>query len=191
MPLIEIILPVLLFVAGVVVALVALTRTGSAGKWTAGIVAVLLITAGAGWGGTKLGGALSCRESIYTVPVSTDRHPFEPTEVQVEAGDWLVFGTLDNDALWTCSTGHLHDPAEPDLTTADGIPGVEDPDEVFPPANLCELVGFVEGGPMFRVGSHERIVARQSGILYLGVNDNPESYEDNSGSMTVEIRVER
>jgi len=190
-PLIEIILPVLLLLAGVAVALVALIRTRNAGTWVAGMVAFLLITAGAGWGGIKLGGEMAGQETIYTVPVSANRHPSEPTEIQVEAGDWLIFSSLDNDALWTCSTSHLNDPEEPDFTTADGIPGFQDPDGVFPPANLCELVGRIEGGPMFRVGSHERIVARQSGILYLGVNDDPQGYGDNSGSITMEVRVQR
>jgi hypothetical protein len=158
---------------------------------------VLLIICVVGWAGYEWGKRSCSAEEVYTVPVFADKLPFEDTGIQIEAGNELSITVLGEDAKWTCSTSHINDPEEPDWATADGIPNFKRTDRLVSSANLCEMVGQIQDrehspdGTHFRVGVHEQFVAKQTGMLYLGVNDDRNYYDDNSGSMTVEIRLRR
>lgn len=126
--------------------------------------------------------------------VSASAYPFQSTGISVTAGDRLEFSAS---GTWYCGQG---------WTGPDGNSDIKEPNSPVPGAGLCALVGMISDTPTptkrccFFVGSTNQITATQSGMLYLGSNDNlgpcdglnPGScYNDNRGDVSVWITVWR
>jgi hypothetical protein len=70
-----------------------------------------------------------------------------------------------------------------------GPGGIEGPDtnSVLPSAPLGSLLGRIEGGQPFEIGSRTTWVADRAGRLYLSMNDRIGMYGDNHGSLVVQL----
>ena len=121
-------------------------------------------------------------EYNYFAQVSASTYPFADTHVTIEKGDDVQIIVLGADAHWDCARGP---------TSAEGMFGERSTYYLVPSANLCELVGYIQEGVFFRLGSYERFQATASGPLYLGANDPLDWYQDNSGALAVQIIVRR
>jgi hypothetical protein len=51
------------------------------------------------------------------------------------------------------------------------------------------LVGRIDSGEPFVVGSSETLVAPENGELYLGINDGKDCLDDNFGVLAVKVSV--
>lgn len=103
------------------------------------------------------------------------------TGFQVCAGQQLTFEATGN---W-CWGG------VPDCSGPNGTPGRPQPGELpvtKPGSYFGALIGRV-GGSVFHIGSIANVAAPASGELELLMNDNVNSYGDNSGQLQVNIRA--
>jgi hypothetical protein len=62
--------------------------------------------------------------------------------------------------------------------------------EPLPDFPAGALVGRI-GGETFGVGKGVTLVAEQTGMLELRINDGDDGLDDNDGELTVQIRLER
>jgi hypothetical protein len=167
------------------------------------VLGFLLIVISLIWFGIKWGSKFVQILSPIATPkvkfamIEAASFPFQPSKVNIEAGDTLEFSVEgDNVPTWYCGGGSF--------LSADGQYDPERQKSVFyTPANFCSLIGYIEGNEQgrqyFQIGISETIRAEISGILYLGTNGSPpdkcaledpqECYKDNTGAMNVKIQV--
>jgi hypothetical protein len=130
-----------------------------------------------------------------TISITASAYPFQNTGITVTGGNLLEFSA---NGTWNCGSGQ---------TGPNGNNGILDSSFPVPNANLCALVGVIgdntpDPGDGFLIGSANQITATQSGVLYLGSNDNlgncklatpspnvGSCYQDNQGSVSVSISV--
>ena len=141
---------------------------GAIGSVTAGLITIIP--------------RLPPQEYNYFAEVSASTYPFANTHVTIEKGDDVQIIVQGIDPYWDCGKGP---------TSAEGMLGDKEVYYAVPSANLCELVGYIREGVLFRVGAYERFQATDSGPLYLGANDPPPYYEGNTGTLTVQIILRR
>jgi hypothetical protein len=122
------------------------------------------------------------QEYNYSIKVSASAYPFANTQVTIEKGDDVQIIVQGVDAFWDCGKGP---------TSAEGMFGDRGTYYAVPSANLCELVGYIREGVFFRIGAYERFQSTDSGPLYLGVNDPPSYYQDNTGTLAIQVIVRR
>ncbi len=132
---------------------------------------------GASDGGAD-GGTDGSAGRVETVEVA----PIEPqtTGLTVQAGDTIHF-TAPGTWCW----GGGADCSDADGT--DGRPNEEEHPVLLEGSDFGTLVGQVDGGPVFAIGSDSTLVMPADGELSLGMNDRLSYYEDNSGSLTVTL----
>jgi hypothetical protein len=147
------------------------------------------------WLGASVTRYFEAREIIYNDVVVTAGDPeFVSSNLFINSGDTVDISFLDPRNEWTCLETNLL------LPSGDAsFPLI--PELVFPNANLCELIGFIEEGHFIAIGSRTRFVADRSGILFLGNNDIPAErcgiadpnrcYRDNTGRLHLRITVIR
>ena len=107
-----------------------------------------------------------------------------PADLRVAVGDVLTFSATGA-WCWGIPPAECSGPA--------GTEGRPHPDEkpvVFDGAQFGTLLGRV-GAWTFPIGSGATVTASAAGDLALIMNDRPNSYWDNTGSLTVNIRLER
>jgi hypothetical protein len=129
-------------------------------------------------------------EEINTISVSAASDPFPSTGIVVETGDELEIAVEDHDATWVCSPGV---PIGPEGRRFDRPPTIR-----LPNANFCELIGSIQPGVFFRVGSYYRVTVNKPGTLLLGANDGSTDisctancYADNTGTLNVTVIVRK
>lgn len=118
---------------------------------------------------TDKGGTLTCTYRVSAYDHSTARQYLDTgldinpgTNLSIEATGTACFGP---------ESDHCNDP--------NGHPDFDDTD----------LVGKIEGGEMFHIGSSfQKTVENEAGRLYLGFNDT--DYENNSGFFDVTVTIE-
>lgn len=130
----------------------------------------------------------------YSIQVSSNKY-LDNTEIQVKKGDWLEFSAIGSWWSGISQTGPEGD--------GGGIFGIGRPptgQTLIPDANNGELVGLVNGGTPFRVGSSAIQIADRDGNLILVMNESLGScegggvgscYDDNNGSLAVKVTVWR
>jgi hypothetical protein len=142
--------------------------------------------------GVWLGDLLASRGpevESYDVVVWASEFPLGDTNIRVNDGDEVEIRVLSaNQTSWNCAIG---------VTNAMGF--AEDdlqPVTLLPSANICALIGQIEGGPYFVVGAYAKFVADVSGSVFLGANDVPpekcaisDCFADNEGKQYVKITV--
>lgn len=116
----------------------------------------------------------------HTREVSASMYPFANTNVSIEKGHVVQVIVQGDDANWNCGKG---------ATSAEGIFGDKWDGHVDPSANQCELIGYIREGVILRIGAYEQFEATESGSLHLGANDDPDQFDDNSGTLVVKIIV--
>ena len=119
----------------------------------------------------------------YFLTVSASVYPFADMNVPIEQGDQVEIIVQGEDPVWDCGRGPIG-PAGYTLEKYNDHP--------TPSANTCELVGYI-GQPdsNFRVGAYTRMIAENTGSLYLGMNDAEENFPGNLGSLSVKVVVTR
>ena len=119
----------------------------------------------------------------YFLTVSADDYPFADMNVPIEQGDRVEIIVQGEDPVWDCGRG-LIGPAGYTLEKYSDHPS--------PAADACELVGYI-GRPDsdFRVGAYTRLIAENTGSLYLGINDATDKFPGNSGSVSVKVVITR
>jgi hypothetical protein len=67
----------------------------------------------------------------------------------------------------------------------------DESDVVYPGAAIGTLIAWVDGGPTVAIGTARTFVSSNQGYLELAFNDRASYYNDNSGSVTAQVRVSR
>lgn len=144
--------------------------------------------------GFEIGKKAPTQETTYTVSVSTAGYPFSSTGILIEKGDDVEIIVQGDDASWICNADTMP-PYEHYPATAEGRAGTEGNNNLVPDARDCELVGYIQSESYFRVGAYERLIAPESGVLYLGANDwttcEWDCYSDNIGALIVKVVVRK
>ncbi len=137
---------------------------------------------------------LPAQEYVYYAKIPASAYPFINTNVNVERGDEVEIIVEGLDAHWDCGTGK---------TSAEGRFRDSWEGHLVPSATQCELIGYIQEGVFFRIGTYERFMTDKSGFLYMGANDRPDRvfpddpgkdetfFDDNSGELSVKIVVKR
>ncbi len=121
-------------------------------------------------------------EHIYYTQVSASEYPFANTNVSIEKGDVVQVIVDGVDANWNCGKGNI---------SAEGFFDDRWQGHIVPSANQCELIGYIREGVFLRIGAYEQFEATESGSFYLGANDAPDLFGDNSATLAVRIIVTR
>jgi hypothetical protein len=148
-----------------------------------GVVAALF-----GMSGTIVGSyigiipELQRNESVYLKQINSKDYPFINTGIIAEKGNEVQIIVEGSDTFWNCGKGFI---------SPDGLFGSKMAGYIFPAANLCELVAFLQEGVFIRIGSYEKFIADYSGELHLGANDSPDYYFDNEGIITIKVIIRK
>ena len=102
---------------------------------------------------------------------------WQHTQIYVNAGDTVSFRT---EGRWS-NGGET-----PQVVTPDGD-GTYHAQAISTSQPFAALIGRVDNGRPFMVGSQSTLTMRSSGHLYLGMNDVVNSCHDNTGVLAVEI----
>ncbi|MEL7355602.1 MAG: hypothetical protein AAFN40_03450 [Cyanobacteria bacterium J06560_6] len=100
------------------------------------------------------------------------------TQLYVNEGDTVSFRT---EGRWS------HGGETPQVVSPGGYVDTYHAHAISTSQPLASLIGRVENGRPFLVGSQSTLTMRSSGYLYLGMNDLMNSCEDNTGVLAVEI----
>jgi hypothetical protein len=126
----------------------------------------------------NVGGAVGTSGRVVTV---NSNEMWTDTGIWVQAGDMI---TVDADGTVRLSA-NANDLANPDGAPS-GRRAVNSPMRARPVGSLIARVG---DSPAVAMGAHRTTRARESGELYLGINDD--FFRDNSGQYRVTVTVER
>lgn len=121
-------------------------------------------------------------KKMYKVPATVEWYN---TRLQVSAGQKITI-----QASGKASTLKTSQKSESGPNGQVKYMGCGEPANAPPPCALYRakygaLVGKIGSNPAFLIGKKLTFTARQSGILYLSVNDNLKYYTDNKGGYTV------
>lgn len=170
-------------IISIIISLIGFYLSGKQKIWlnVASIFTILII-------GLFVGSELSAsNESIYQLVVSADSsYPFPHSNITVHQGDDVEITVQGSDSTWSCGL---------DFVSPYGHVNDKKPEEYYPAANVCELIGHIGDGAFFRVGAYTSFVSTESGTLYLGANDAKDCsiakdcYFDNKGKLYVIVKV--
>ena len=74
----------------------------------------------------------------------------------------------------------------PPAKDANGFPNYKYPGTLLESADLASLIGKVGDSP-FALGADFDGASPGSGVLYLSINDTPDTFDDNEGQLTVQV----
>ena len=91
----------------------------------------------------------------------------------------------------TASSFWSHDPADPQFSNLYSPAGVElfDAQALLASAPIGSLVGRIGDNPPFVIGEHLTLTAEQRGKLWVSMNDIPDQFSDNTGSVGVVVSL--
>jgi hypothetical protein len=103
------------------------------------------------------------------------------TGIDLDTGVLVEIIVPNPDEGWDCGNGR---------TSAQGVFDTDRLGQhLASSGDQCELVAKVGTGDPIRIGAYEKFPAPNSGRLFLAANDDPTSFHDNAGSITVTITV--
>ncbi len=112
---------------------------------------------------------------------------WQRTQVTVQAGGQL---TISATGRWASAPQSPNTIARANIpgTDANGYPNTAGQGQtILPSANIGALIGRIGDGAPFLVGASYNGTAPASGVLSLSMNDNSESFGDNSGRLAVNV----
>ncbi len=91
----------------------------------------------------------------------------------------------------TASGAWSHDPADPQFSNLYGPPGVDlfDARALLVSAPIGSLVGRIGDNLPFLIGEHLTLTSEQRGKLWVSMNDIPDQFSDNTGSVGVVVSL--
>jgi len=126
-------------------------------------------------------------------PTSTPA-PAAPAPIEIVAGQaWQSAYPFvhPGDQLEITATGAWsHHPADPQFSNPYGPAGVDvfDPEAILPSAPVGSLLGRIGENPPFVIGEHRSLTSEYRGQLWVSMNDRPDGFSDNTGSVGVAVR---
>ncbi|MEK6753665.1 MAG: hypothetical protein AABZ00_15525 [Chloroflexota bacterium] len=106
----------------------------------------------------------------------------------LQQGDLVTIKQIDG--TWTNNINNSAPGAASEYISGNGYPNRKY-DEFILGAPLAALLGKIGTGTPFLVGENYQFHAPTSGNLYLIINDNTDSLDDNDGELTIHVTVQR